>query len=112
MRGVRRVFALAKPFPVVVVLHFGEEVKKKNKCILVFFIWKIKNIEDSCEKMSNSLHLYEEFQKPAARTLSFLSEALSGNDWMLDDQELPIEKEPLSRKLVWGKRTFKSIMFL
>ena len=33
------------------------------------------------KKTSNNLHLYEEFQKPAARTLSFLSEALSGNDW-------------------------------
>ena len=50
MRGVRRVFALAKPFPVIVVLHFVKEVKKKNKCILLFFLLKIKNIEDSCEK--------------------------------------------------------------
>ena len=57
-------------------IHFPRLFSKQS--------WKMdwrKSIEDLCEKCSTSRDLCIRFQKTAARTLLFLSEAVSGRRW-------------------------------
>ena len=55
----------------------------------------MKSIEDLCEKCSNSVVFGKGLRKTAARTLLFLSEAVSGRRWAAIRRGPAREKEPL-----------------
>ena len=61
-----------------------------------------KSIEDLCEKFSQHIKTHITFQKTAARTLCFLSGAVSGTRWSGIRPAGVTEKEPQIATLCLG----------
>ena len=64
-----------------------------------------KSIEDLCEKFSQHIKTHITFQKTAARTLCFLSGAVSGTRWSGIRPGRATEKEPQIATLCLGKKS-------
>ena len=66
-----------------------------------------------CEKYLSSIVFGKGLRKTAARTLLFLSEAVSGRRWGFMRPEVAREKEPLMRSRCLGKklRSDKALRF-
>ena len=75
--------------------------------IHLYYVWKPLVL---LWKVSETNSFVLRFQKTAARTLLFLSEAVSGTRWATSRPGAPREKEPLTCiRFVWGKKRIEKL---
>ena len=72
----------------------------------------MKSIEDLCEKLTNGIVFGKGLRKTAARTLSFLSEAVSGESGATMRSGAVREKEPRTAQALFGELYFHCFLIV